>query len=111
MRDGDRMEKYQAAGGARASCGPVTVDLMTDAKAGAVSVARTYLSASAITTGGGPDSACAQHAMPQPAAQGQPVSWLPGGCEPSAAEAQRLEANGLAAAIDNGNSSACSATT
>ncbi len=63
--------------------------------------------------GGGLASVCTQHCMPQPAAQGQPLSWPAGACEAmsEAATAHRLDAKGLAAAIDSGNSKACNATT
>lgn len=60
----------------------------------------------------GPTNICAQHCIPQPAAQGQPLPWPAGACElPSETAAHRLVAKGLAAAIDSGNSKACSATT
>jgi hypothetical protein len=83
----------------------------TIAGAGVGALARVRLSA--ITTGGEPARVWTQHCVPQPAAQGQPASWLAGGGEPStdSAAVQRLESNALPAATDNGNSKACKATT
>jgi hypothetical protein len=76
-------------------------------------IARARVRPNASTSCGGPASICTQHGIPQPAAQGQLLSWLVGNDEPSTAVAavHRLDLNGAPVATDNGNSSACKATT
>ncbi len=84
----------------------------SSAGAGVIVTARVTPQHDRITCGG-PANVCAQHCMPQPAAQGQPLSWPAGDVRAAVrdAAAHRLVAKGLAAAIDSGNSKACSATT
>ncbi len=59
----------------------------------------------------GPLRAWTQHCIPQPAAQGQPVSWLAGDGELSLDAAHRLLPGVPPTATENGSSKACSATT
>jgi hypothetical protein len=110
VRKNDK-RRCQAAGGARGICGPLAAGRTADSIADAGVGARVCVSTSATVACGGPSSAWPQHCVPQPAAQGHPVAWLPDGCEPSADAAQRLEENEAPAATDSGSSSACSATT
>lgn len=103
----------QAAGGARGACGLLSAGLTEGDRRRAGNRATACVRPGATNAGGGPASDCAQHCMPQPAAQPQPESWPVGGDEPSAGElTQRLPVSKAApAATDNGSSSACSATT
>jgi hypothetical protein len=99
------------AGGARGFFGVLSPACTTGASANGGVITRITVSEPVNEMGSEPSMACAQHCIPQPTAQGQPLSWLTGVCILSAADTQRLLIKGLAAATDSGNSNACSATT
>ena len=80
-------------------------------RVGAIALA--CVKSNAAIPGWGAASICTQHCIPQLAAQGHPLSWPAGADERSteAAAAHRLDVNGLPAATESGNSTACKVIT
>jgi hypothetical protein len=69
-----RKRDRQVTGGARGTCGLRSAGRMTGLIGTAAVMARAEVERSAIAPCCGAASICAQHCIPQPAAQGQPLS-------------------------------------